>query len=412
MKKRMISLALVLALLTMLLPGGSFGGMEVFAAGKSVSSISVKSKPSKLSYKVGDKLATKGLKITVRYSNKTTKTLTSGFTCSPVKLSKAGTQKITVNYKGKKTSFNVTVSKVVKSVRIKSKPSKLSYKTGESLSTKGMKLTVTYTDKTTKTVTGGFTCSPTRFTKAGTQKITVKYGGKSTSFNVRVTKAASQSNSSKRNNMKYIKNPDYKSPYYIVVYTGSQSAVVYGKNSTGGYSEQIKSFTVSTGKKDSTPTRKGMYKIRAKYRWKTLMGPCYGQYSCSISSSYLFHSVPYHQTKVNSLYDSYYDKLGKDASHGCIRMCVRDCKWIYDNCPIGTQVRVVWESGPKGAGVPPRLKGAKYSGWDPTDKWAKGNPYFANNGNASTTTTTASTCVYFLRAAGREDCLRYRGQNV
>jgi Uncharacterized protein conserved in bacteria len=188
-------------------------------------------------------------------------------------------------------------------------------------------------------------------------------------------------------NIEYIKDPDYKSPYYIVVYTGSQSTVVYGKDESGNYTRLIKSFTVSTGRKNSTPTRKGVYKIRAKYRWRTLMGPCYGQYCSSISPDYLFHSVPYDQRTPDTLYNASYNNLGKAVSHGCIRMCVRDVKWIYDNCPIGTQVHVVWESGPKGAGVPKRKSGAKYSGWDPSDQWSKGNPYFAD------TTTTESEKV-------------------
>ena len=30
--------------------------------------------------------------------------------------------------------------------------------------------------------------------------------------------------------------------------------------------------------------------------------------------------------------------LGHRASHGCIRMKVKEVKWIYDNCPEGTTV--------------------------------------------------------------------------
>lgn len=132
--------------------------------------------------------------ITMNHTDNSNATVTSGFTCSPTKLGKAGTKKITVKYKGKTTSFNVTVSKVVKSIKIKSKPSKLKYKTGETLNTNGLKLTVTYTDKSTKTISSGFTCTPTAFTKVGTQKITVKYGGKSASFNVTVSKGKTTSN--------------------------------------------------------------------------------------------------------------------------------------------------------------------------------------------------------------------------
>ena len=194
-------------------------------------------------------------------------------------------------------------------------------------------------------------------------------------------------------NTNFIAEPNYQSPYYIVVYTGSQSAVVYGKDSSGAYNQIVKTFTVSTGRKSSTPTRKGVYKIRAKYRWRKLMGGVYGQYSSSISPNYLFHSVPYASQSVSDMYNASYDNLGRDVSHGCIRMCVRDCKWIYDHCPIGTQVHVVWASGPSGSGVPKRKSGSKYSGWDPSDQWAKGNPYFADGKTTADTvmTTTAST---------------------
>ena len=192
-------------------------------------------------------------------------------------------------------------------------------------------------------------------------------------------------------NGSYIINQNYESPYYIVVYTGSQSVGVYGKDADGEYTRLVKAFTCSTGRKDSSPTRKGMYKIRAKYRWRKLMGDCYGQYSSSISTSYLFHSVPYDRQDPSSLFNASYDNLGKAVSHGCIRMCVRDCKWVYDNCPIGTQVHVVWASGPKGDSVPQRIRGAKYSGWDPSDRWSKGNPYFADGDANKSSTTQSST---------------------
>ena len=75
--------------------------------------------------------------------------------------------------------------------------------------------------------------------------------------------------------------------------------------------------------------------------------------------------------------DASYDKLGTPASSGCIRLCFRDSKWIYDNCPIGTFVRVVNEEAPADIvplPIPPRNTDAAYSGWDPTDT-APNNPY-------------------------------------
>ena len=194
-------------------------------------------------------------------------------------------------------------------------------------------------------------------------------------------------------NGSYIIRQDYKSPYYIVVYTGSQSVAVYGKDSSGEYTRLVKAFICSTGRKDSSPTRKGMYKIRAKYRWRLLVGHVYGQYNSSISSSYLFHSVPYYGQNASTLENEEYDKLGSPASKGCIRMCVRDCKWIYDNCPIGTQVHVVWASGPRGDSVPQRNRDVRYSGWDPSDRWSKDNPYFAEGAADTSSAVTSATTV-------------------
>lgn len=174
----------------------------------------------------------------------------------------------------------------------------------------------------------------------------------------------------------FIKEPNYESDFYIVVYKGSQSTVVYGKDEAGKYTQTVKAFTCSSAKKShKTPAK--LYAIRAKYRWRDLVGNVWGQYCSSYSEYFLFHSVPYSRTKnPASLKNAEYDLLGQPASDGCIRMCVRDCKWIYDNCPIGTQVNIVEASGPEGQPVPPRNTDKKYKGWDPTDEWSEGNPYF------------------------------------
>jgi len=78
-----------------------------------LSSVSIKSKPSKLIYTVGETLATSGLKLTAAYSDNSTKEISSGFTYTPIILNTAGTQKITVTYNGKTTSFDVTVNPAI-----------------------------------------------------------------------------------------------------------------------------------------------------------------------------------------------------------------------------------------------------------------------------------------------------------
>ena len=77
-----------------------------------LNSISIKSRPNKTSYFVGDTLDTTGLALTGVNNNGSTFTITSGFTCSKSLLDKPGTQAITVSYQGKITSFNVDVKEL------------------------------------------------------------------------------------------------------------------------------------------------------------------------------------------------------------------------------------------------------------------------------------------------------------
>ena len=76
----------------------------------SLSSISVRTYPSKTVYNVGESFNSSGLTLNAYYSDGTTKTITSGFTCSKPDMSTAGTKTVTVTYQGKTTSFKITVN--------------------------------------------------------------------------------------------------------------------------------------------------------------------------------------------------------------------------------------------------------------------------------------------------------------
>lgn len=76
---------------------------------------------------------------------------------------------------------------LVNGLSVKTKPNKTSYYVGETLDTSGLTLTATYSDGTTKTISNGIYCFPTTFGIEGVQRIIVTYGGKSTSFTVKVT---------------------------------------------------------------------------------------------------------------------------------------------------------------------------------------------------------------------------------
>ena len=167
--------------------GGKTATFTVNVQDVTLSGIAIASNPTKTSYYVGDTLDTTGLKLTATYNNGTTQTITSGFTCTPTALSTAGAQTVTVNYGGKTATFTVNVQDVTLSgIAIASNPTKTSYYVGDTLDTTGLKLTATYSNGTTQTITGGFTCTPTALTSAGVQTVTVNYGGKTDTFTVSV----------------------------------------------------------------------------------------------------------------------------------------------------------------------------------------------------------------------------------
>ena len=152
-----------------------------------VTSLTIATKPTKTNYYVGDTLNTAGLTLKAAYNNGTTQTITGGFTCTPTALSTAGVQTVTVNYGGKTATFTVNVQDVTLSgITIASTPTKTSYFVGDTLDTTGLKLTATYNNGTTQTITSGFTCTPTALSTAGAQTVTVNYGGKTATFTVNV----------------------------------------------------------------------------------------------------------------------------------------------------------------------------------------------------------------------------------
>jgi len=77
---------------------------------KTLSSISVESKPTKITYEIGESLNTNGLKLKLKYSDGSTETITSGFTTSGFSSTTAGTKTVTVKYGGLTTTFTVTVN--------------------------------------------------------------------------------------------------------------------------------------------------------------------------------------------------------------------------------------------------------------------------------------------------------------
>lgn len=160
-----------------------------------------------------------------------------------------------------------------------------------------------------------------------------------------------------------------QSSYVAKVNRTTCTITIYANDpdSNKGYIIPVIAFTCSVGL-PGTPTTAGTHYTFAKYRWKELMGPSYGQYATKITSDGIyFHSVAGVNTTSYNLNSIDYNNLGIPASHGCVRLCVRDAKWIYDNCPLGMKV-IVYDSGDPGPyGKPATIKIPSGQTWDPTD---------------------------------------------
>ena len=125
----------------------------------------------------------------------------------------------------------------------------------------------------------------------------------------------------------------------VCVFTGSQGNWI-------PYSDWIATVgtTPENGGDDTFGiTFRGVSKVRDK---GYIMGQCPYEFYWTefyINSAALnsdgegqrFHSILYWDQGMSSVYDG---TLGRQASHGCVRLDTPNAKWIYDNVPIGTTV--------------------------------------------------------------------------
>jgi lipoprotein-anchoring transpeptidase ErfK/SrfK len=184
-----------------------------------------------------------------------------------------------------------------------------------------------------------------------------------------------EKDTSKKQNSKKDEKVNSTQTYYIKVNYGANVVTIYTKDSDGNYTVPVKAMICSSGR--ATPIS-GRYPIKGRWRWLGLMGGVYGQYSTQIVGNILFHSVPYLERENPGALEYWeYDKLGTKASAGCIRLTVRDAKWIYENISRGTLVEFYSDSNPGPLGKPSAQKisdNTEMRGWDPTDI-TEGNPW-------------------------------------
>ena len=168
--------------------GGKTATFDITVTAVTVISLSVSKNPTKTSYFTGDTFDSSGLKVTAKYNNDTSGDVTSSVTLSSPDMSTPGTKPVTVTYAGQSTSFSITVTQLeVTGLTIINYPSKVSYYTGDTFSISGIKVRAVYNNSTTADVTSSLTYTAPNMNTSGTKKVTVSYGGKSTSFDITVT---------------------------------------------------------------------------------------------------------------------------------------------------------------------------------------------------------------------------------
>jgi lipoprotein-anchoring transpeptidase ErfK/SrfK len=98
----------------------------------------------------------------------------------------------------------------------------------------------------------------------------------------------------------------------------------------------IKIMLASAGAED-TPTPLGTFYISD--RGMSFFAPRFGEgalYWVRFYKTYLFHSMPRDPTWI--IKEDAVNRLGKPASHGCVRFLDEDAEWFFRNVPRGTMV--------------------------------------------------------------------------
>lgn len=137
-----------------------------------------------------------------------------------------------------------------------------------------------------------------------------------------------------------------QSSYQIRYNKGTKTMYVMAKDGDNGYTIPYKVFMSACG--PDTPL--GSYKTYAKYRWKFMHDNIYCQYLSRFYNGFIIHSLLYYDKPNEHALDAItYNYIDDAVSGGCIRLRAADCAWVYENCPMGTQVVIYsepWNKGP------------------------------------------------------------------
>jgi len=153
------------------------------------------------------------------------------------------------------------------------------------------------------------------------------------------------------------KNTD-PNKYYVLLDLKNQIMTVFEKDANGEYKKIVRRMLVTTGKTKvneaqallhpddpdyiATPTPRGIWKTGGHERFGKFpeFGGNYARYWTHIVGGVFVHSIMFNKQDANTLQSGAYRSLGRNVSHGCVRMYVEDAKWVYDFIPPGTTINI------------------------------------------------------------------------
>ncbi len=197
----------------------------------------------------------------------------------------------------------------------------------------------------------------------------------------------------------------------IRVFLDIQRIVFYKTDSETGLEYPVTTVYCSTGK-SSTPTRPtgeakpykltGRKLTQAKFSNPSkYAGACTVRYAVEIRNPLWLHSEPYIYQGAGKTVNKAtcdmagYRALGRPVSSGCIRMSLRDAKFLYNVARPGMKCYILSSSKgytiPATRPIPPANPGAR--NWDPTDpEWSGyAGQVTVEEGTAPTTTAAPTT---------------------
>ena len=149
--------------------GGGSGSLKLV-------SISVKTPPTKTTYKSGESFDPSGMIVVADYGFGLTSEVT-GYSCTPAVLTD-GVEAVTITYTEnrvtKTTTTPVTVKKVLTGIAVTTNPTKMAYNYKEKFAPAGMVVTASFTDGSTEAVSG-YSYPTSEFATLGTQSVELSY---------------------------------------------------------------------------------------------------------------------------------------------------------------------------------------------------------------------------------------------